>query len=433
MPSGGASRLLRRLPWAAALITFACCVLVPTAALAITSGRVTLNQDTGGKPARFTVVAVTDVDTATASAELTFPRGFDLSAVSTISVDTLKGVQVTHVTASPTISGTAIRLTFVPPVSPGSQLRVLIYDVNTPFQGGTYALGMSYVAGGQTRKAAGLEFSYSTPAWAEIVSRWLDTQALAQRWNSVKLLNMFFSPQLIVQGIYLAFAGWLVSLALVGVAFPLAIVGGLVLAFVKMSRIFPFGLIARMYINVIRGTPLFLQIYIVFIGLPMAGVHIQWFASGCGVLALNSSAYLAEIFRAGIESINRGQFEAAASLGMTYPQAMRYVIIPQTVRRVLPTMTSEFILLFKDTALLFAVGVFELMMFSNEIVARAGNLTPFMVAAGFYLIVTIPLISWVARLEARLAVSEGGQAAAQPARKRRGVLKPAPEQAGGAE
>ncbi len=140
------------------------------------------------------------------------------------------------------------------------------------------------------------------------------------------------------------------------------------------------------------------------------------------MLALNSSAYLAEIFRAGIQSIHKGQMEAAVSLGLNYAQAMRYVIIPQTVKRVLPTMTSEFILLFKDTALLSAVGIFELMLRANNFVARAGNLTPYMVAAVYYLIVTIPLINYVGRLERRLAVAEGGQA--PPARKKRGVLLP---------
>ena len=149
------------------------------------------------------------------------------------------------------------------------------------------------------------------------------------------------------------------------------------------------------------------------------------------VLALNSSAYLAEIFRAGIQSINKGQFEAASSLGMTYAQAMGYVVVPQTVKRVLPTMTSEFILLFKDTALLSAVGVFELLLYSNNLVARSGNITPFMVAACYYLIVTIPLINVVARLEAKLAISEGGQAASlNESKKGRGWWRWRPASAG---
>jgi His/Glu/Gln/Arg/opine family amino acid ABC transporter permease subunit len=224
-------------------------------------------------------------------------------------------------------------------------------------------------------------------------------------------------PQLIVQAIPLLFTGWVMSIALVAVAFPLAITGGLMLAFMKMSKVPPLRWVASGYINVIRGTPLFLQIFIAFIGLPIAGIHVNWFVSGVAVLALNSSGYLAEIFRAGIQSINKGQFEAASSLGMTYAASMRYVIIPQTVKRVLPTMTSEFILLFKDTALLSAVGVFELMMYGNNIVANTGNLTPYMVAAVYYLIVTVPLINWVGRLEKRLAVSEGGQVAEEKARR----------------
>ena len=142
----------------------------------------------------------------------------------------------------------------------------------------------------------------------------------------------------------------------------------------------------------IRGTPLFLQIYIAFFGLPLIGIQGNKYVLGIIVLALNSSAYLAEIFRAGIQSISRGQFEAASSLGMTYWQAMQNVIVPQTVKRVLPTMTSEFILLYKDTAMLSAVGVFELMMYSKNLSAITGNVTPYVVAAGFYLIVTTPLI-----------------------------------------
>ena len=229
-------------------------------------------------------------------------------------------------------------------------------------------------------------------------------------------------PQLIVRSIPLLFWGWMLSIALVLVSFPFAIIVGLLWAFAKMSRIPPLRWLASAYINVIRGTPLFLQIFIAFIGLRIAGMRMNDFVTAVIVLALNSSAYLAEIFRAGIQSINKGQMEAAVSLGLTYAQAMRYVIIPQTVRRVLPTMTSEFILLFKDTALLSAMGIFELMLRANNFVARAGNLTPYVVAAVYYLIVTIPLINYVGSLERRLGVAEGGQA--PPARKKRGALLP---------
>jgi polar amino acid transport system substrate-binding protein len=137
------------------------------------------------------------------------------------------------------------------------------------------------------------------------------------------------------------------------------------------------------------------------------------------VLSLNSSAYLAEIFRAGIQSIHKGQLEAARSLGMTWPQSMAFVIIPQTVRRILPTMMSEFILLFKDTSILFAVGIFELTLQARTIQAAKFNMSPYIAAAGFYLMLTMPLGRFVANLEQRLSVAEtgrGGQEARQAAR-----------------
>ena len=160
--------------------------------------------------------------------------------------------------------------------------------------------------------------------------------------------------------------------------------------------------------NIVRGTPAFLQIYIAFFGLPLAGVQIPSYPLGVAVMALNSAAYLCEIFRAGIQSIPKGQDEAARSLGMTAAQTMLYVIIPQTLRNVLPTMTSEFILLYKDTSLLAAVGVMEVVMYAKTIVASTGSITPYIVAALFYLVVTLPLARVVGKLEARLLGKDTG-------------------------
>ena len=140
------------------------------------------------------------------------------------------------------------------------------------------------------------------------------------------------------------------------------------------------------------------------------------FLVGVVVLALNSAAYQCEIFRAGIQSISKGQFEAARSLGMTGGQTMAFVIIPQTIRRVLPTMTSEFILLYKDTSLLAAVGVMEIVMYAKTIVASTGSITPYIVAAIFYLVLTIPLANLVGKLEARLAGNDTGNTKKQKKR-----------------
>lgn len=165
---------------------------------------------------------------------------------------------------------------------------------------------------------------------------------------------------------------------------------------------------AAVYINVLRGTPLFLQIYIMFFGLPMMGINIDNNVLGVMVMAINSSAYLAEIFRAGIQSIPQGQYEAAASLGMNRAQTMLSIILPQTVRRVIPTVTSDFITSYKDTSLLSSVGVMELMMFSKNLTTVSGNITPYMAAAIYYLIVTLPLIRIVSLVERRLANAERG-------------------------
>jgi polar amino acid transport system substrate-binding protein len=140
------------------------------------------------------------------------------------------------------------------------------------------------------------------------------------------------------------------------------------------------------------------------------GLDLTVYLRGLFILSFNSSAYLAEIFRAGIQSIPKGQMEAARSLGLTFPQAMGYVILPQTIKRVLPTMMSEFILLFKDTALFAAVSVMEMTLAAKTIAGRSFNQSSYVVAAVFYLVITIPLGRLVSMLENKLAESEGAGA-----------------------
>ncbi|MGN0301387.1 MAG: amino acid ABC transporter permease, partial [Anaerotardibacter sp.] len=173
-------------------------------------------------------------------------------------------------------------------------------------------------------------------------------------------------------------------------------------------------------VNVVRGTPLFLQIYIAFFGLPLAGINVPNFPLGVAVLVLNSAAYQCEIFRAGIQSIPKGQSEAARSLGMTKLQTTFSIIIPQMVRRVIPTMTNEFILLYKDTSMLAAVGVMEIVMYAKSIVASTGSITPYIVAALFYLVITIPMANLVGVMERKLDMNKAN---AQPARKTKKLFK----------
>ncbi|MHB1137233.1 MAG: amino acid ABC transporter permease [Coriobacteriia bacterium] len=418
------SARLSRVAAGALLLVLLLSIAAP--ALAMSTSRMTIDQKTGGILTRFTYQATMDDDAELEHIDFLFPEGFDTedSHIQLTLLEGLRRIQAEYEVEL--LESGAVRISFDPAVPASSNLFIEVYDVVTPIAGGTYEIPVEYgVAAGtqaETRQDTGLTVKYDTPPRQEVLSRWLDNQDIVESWNSVKFLNIFFKPQHLVVAVPLLFKGWTTSLSLVLLAFPVSIIGGLLVAFMKMAKVPPVRWIASAYINIIRGTPLFLQIFVVFIGFRTIGLRFPDFISAVAVLSINSSAYLAEIFRAGIQSISKGQFEAASSLGMNYWQAMQYVIIPQTVRRVLPTMTSEFILLFKDTALLAAVGIFELMMYSQNYVARNANLTAFMVAAGYYLIVTIPLINLVGRLETKLAQSEHGASSPPKGRPKRGVL-----------
>lgn len=256
-------------------------------------------------------------------------------------------------------------------------------------------------------------------------------QALTESFQTIQ--SIFFNAEKMADAFPIILAAFPVSVFIGVGSFFLAIPGGLLLAFMKMARSRFIRWPATFYVDVVRGTPLFLQILIVYFGLTLLpfyqtlirefpqlkqpflfGIDFTIYMRAFFVLSFNSAAYMAEIFRAGIQSIPKGQMEAARSLGMTTPQAMAFIIIPQTVRRILPTLMSEFILLFKDTALLAAVGVAEMTLRAREFVASTFNQSAYMVAAAFYLLLTIPLGRLVGRLEDKLAESEGGGGGKRP-------------------
>ena len=185
------------------------------------------------------------------------------------------------------------------------------------------------------------------------------------------------------------------------------IVIGLVLAVLAISARRTVRAPARLYVNFFRGTPLIWQLsffyFFIIFGL---GQQIETFTAAGLVFALNTGAYAAEVFRAGIQSIERGQIEAARSLGMTYLQAMRYAVVPQAVRRVIPPLMNEFVILIKDTALVIVLGLtaehFELYTFAREIYSDTANATAFVATALGYLVVTLPLIGVVNMVERRM-------------------------------
>jgi polar amino acid transport system permease protein len=194
-----------------------------------------------------------------------------------------------------------------------------------------------------------------------------------------------------------------VILALLGEL--LGVVIGLIMAMLILSARAVVRAPARAYINFFRGTPLLWQLsffsVVIIIGFGLFGRNP--FAIAILILGINAGAYTAEIFRAGIQSIERGQMEAARSLGMSYPQSMRHAILPQAIRRVIPPLTNEFVILIKDTSLIVILGLTaaqrELLSVGRDAYSETFNATPFLGSALGYLAVTLPMIRLVTVLE----------------------------------
>lgn len=369
----------------------------------------------GATDTRVTWEGQAAADEQLAGLTLSFPGGTSFGSVDEdVRVTMLSGeglMERTSIEASCALEGESLTISFAEPALAGGYFRVEVYNVQFPAAGGEVQIaGSCLLADGSEVALEGVpSFPVVGVTLSERLSRWLDGQAWVEAWNSNTFLRLFFNPVVLVSSFPVVLKGFFMALGIVAVAFPLAIPVGLALSLMRMSKLAVLRGLATTYVNVVRGTPLFLQIYIAFFGLPLAGVQIPNFPLGVVVLAMNSSAYLCEIFRAGIQSIPKGQFEASRSLGMNGAQTMLFVIIPQTVRRVIPTMTSEFILLYKDTSMLAAVGVMEVVMYAKTIVANTGSITPYIVAACFYLVITLPLAKVVGHLENKLAGNDAGQ------------------------
>ena len=191
----------------------------------------------------------------------------------------------------------------------------------------------------------------------------------------------------------------------------LSIALGLIIGFLTgLARVWPniiFRTIAGAYIELIRGTPLLVQIFIVYFGLPALGMNLDPFIAGMIAMGINSGAYVGEIVRGGIESIAKGQMEAARSLGLTYWQAMRYIILPQAIVRILPALGNEFIALLKDSSLVSTIAIAELTRTGQIIITR--TFKSFEIWSGvalFYFVMTYAISRIVKYSEKRLRYGE---------------------------
>ncbi|ALS22345.1 MULTISPECIES: amino acid ABC transporter permease [Paenibacillus] len=192
---------------------------------------------------------------------------------------------------------------------------------------------------------------------------------------------------------------------------------GIGLALMRMSRIYPLKIFSVSYIEFIRGTPLLVQVLLFYYGLPKLGIkfpELPWLGSAfpdvaACILALsfNSAAYVAETFRAGIQAIDKGQMEAARSLGMPHAMAMRYIILPQAFRNVLPALGNEFITIIKDSSIVSVIGVAELMYSADTVKGNTFQpFEPLIVVSIVYFMMTFVLSKLLGLAERRLRTSD---------------------------
>lgn len=202
--------------------------------------------------------------------------------------------------------------------------------------------------------------------------------------------------------------GAFVTVKITALAVLMGIVIGLFVGMGKMSRISIIRWLCTAYVEVIRGTPLLVQIFIFYFGLPqIIGINIPEYPAAVIALGINSGGYVAEIIRGGILAVEKGQMEAARSLGMSHAMAMRYIILPQAFKKMIPPLGNEFVTLLKNSSLATTIGFGELTR-AGQIVA--GNtykpFEPYFVVAAFYLIMTLAFSRLTNIVERRLAESD---------------------------
>lgn len=217
----------------------------------------------------------------------------------------------------------------------------------------------------------------------------------------MNLLDTFFNWPVFRDALPLLLEGLWITILLGALSIVLGFVGGLLLALVRLYGAPWLRTLARIYTDVFRSIPLLVLLVLVYYALPFVGIRLTSFAAATTALALVSCAYTAEILRAGIEAIPKGQFEAADAIGLSFFSRMRDVVLPQALRIVVPPLTSNCINVLKDTALASVVAMPDLLKQATQAQALAANPTPLVGAAVLYLLLLLPLVQLVGYFEAR--------------------------------
>jgi polar amino acid transport system permease protein len=215
------------------------------------------------------------------------------------------------------------------------------------------------------------------------------------------LIETFFNGAVLWAALPLLLEGLGTTVLLGAVSIAIGLFSGLLLALLRLFGPAPLQVLARGYIDIFRSLPLLVLLVLVYYALPFVGVRLSSFAAAATALSLVSCAYTAEIFRAGIQAIPRGQTLAAQALGLGLLDTLRSVVLPQALRIVTPPLTGNCINVLKDTALASVVAMPDLLKQATQAQALSANPTPLIGAAALYLLLLLPLIRLVSRFEAR--------------------------------
>lgn len=219
---------------------------------------------------------------------------------------------------------------------------------------------------------------------------------------------MSFDFSLIWNSLPLLLAGAGVTIEITAIAVGLGFIFGLITSVCRLSGVKILQVIAVCYVNIIRGTPMLVQIFLIYFALPMViGERINPFVAAVAACSINSGAYVSEIFPAGIQSVDKGQMEAGRSLGLSWMQTMRYVIMPQAFKHVIPPLGNEFISMTKETSLVSVIGFEELTRRGQLIIAKTyGSFEIWLTVAAIYLVMTLTIARLVSYLERRFATDD---------------------------
>jgi len=213
------------------------------------------------------------------------------------------------------------------------------------------------------------------------------------------IIQNFFNVDIMTQAWPLLLRGFGMTLLLIAVVIPVGCIGGLTVALGSQSRLRLIRWSTIVYVDFFRAFPPLVLLIFIYAGLPFAGIDLPAIVSVALAFLLNTSAYYGEIFRAGIESVGRGQTEAARSTGLTTAQTMGYVVLPQAIRNVLPDLVSNTLEVAKLTSLASVVALPELLYSADMARSVTFNATPIVMAAGFYLALLWPMVRLLSRLE----------------------------------